>query len=67
MPTSINRDEVQRMMVAGAHLLDVRSAEDFQHEHIRGAISLPIKELDRERAAQLARDRPSITYCWDHQ
>lgn len=67
MPTKIEREEVQRMVDAGAHVLDVRSAEDYASEHIQGAISLPIKELDRQRAAQLERDQPLITYCWDHQ
>jgi rhodanese-related sulfurtransferase len=67
MPTSIEREAVQRMVGAGAHLLDVRSAEDFAAEHLPGASSLPLKELDRGSAAQFDRDRPVITYCWDRQ
>ena len=67
MPTTIDRDAVQRMMAEGAQLVDVRAAADYEAEHIRGAMSLPLKELDRERAAQLDRDRPVITYCWDSQ
>jgi rhodanese-related sulfurtransferase len=67
MPTTIDRDEVQRMVAAGAQLLDVRHRDDHDAEHIRGAISLPVTMLDGESAAKLDRTSPLITYCWDHQ
>lgn len=67
MPKTIDRETVQRMMADNAQLVDVRSREDYDGEHIRGAISLPIKSLDRETAAQLDASRPVITYCWDSQ
>jgi rhodanese-related sulfurtransferase len=67
MPTTIDRHEVQRMMSDGAYLLDVRHREDYDAEHIRGAISLPVKSLDQETTSQLDRAHPLITYCWDSQ
>ena len=43
-------------------LVDVRSREDFAKEHIRGAISLPLDELDK--AKQLFKpDDDIIVYC----
>ena len=67
MPTEINRREVQRLLGTGAQLVDVLPAEEYAAEHIAGAISLPLKELDRETAARLDPGRPVIVYCWDHQ
>jgi rhodanese-related sulfurtransferase len=67
MPTPIDRHEVQRMVADGAQLVDVRLGEDYEAEHVRGAVSLPVKTLDRKSAAQLDRGRPVITYCWDYQ
>ena len=65
MPTEIGHDEVQRLCAAGAYLLDVREREGYDAEHLPGAVSLPIKSLDRETTAGLDRDRPLITYCWE--
>lgn len=67
MPTRIGRDDVQRMVSEGAQLVDVRPREDYEAEHLRGALSLPVKSLDGESAGQLERTRPVITYCWDSQ
>jgi rhodanese-related sulfurtransferase len=67
MPTEIDRDDVQQMTSAGAQLLDARSREDYDAEHLPGALSVPAKELDREMAARLDPSLPVITYCWDSQ
>ncbi|MGH2617649.1 MAG: rhodanese-like domain-containing protein [Thermomicrobiales bacterium] len=65
MPTEIDHDDVQRLTADGALLLDVREREGYDAEHLPGAVSLPIKSLDREATAHLDRDRPLITYCWE--
>ena len=65
MPTEIRHDEVQRLTAAGAYLLDVREPEGYEAEHLPGAMSLPVKSLDRGTTAGLDRDRPVITYCWE--
>jgi rhodanese-related sulfurtransferase len=67
MITEIDRDAVRPMMAAGAQLVDARSAEDYESERLPGALSLPLKMLDRDTTAQLDRQRPVITYCWDSQ
>jgi rhodanese-related sulfurtransferase len=67
MVTEIGRDEVQRLVAGGAHLVDARSREDYDGEHIAGALSIPVKGLDRETTGQLDQTRPVITYCWDSQ
>jgi rhodanese-related sulfurtransferase len=67
VPTSIDRDEVRRLVAAGAQLVEVLPRPDYEEEHIAGAINLPLKELNRESARRFARDRPVIVYCNDFQ
>ena len=68
MPRPIARDEVQRLLAEqAAQLLEVLPEAEFEDEHLPGAINIPLKQLDRERAQQLARARPVIAYCYDYQ
>ena len=62
MPTSINRDEVQRLIGEGAHLVEVLPPTEYEEMHLPGAINIPLKSLNRETTAKLERDRPVIVY-----
>lgn len=44
-------------------LLDVRSKEDYDKEHIKGARSLPLDEIDRKAPQSLKKDEKIIVYC----
>lgn len=57
--------ELKERLAAGAQLVDVLPLEDFEEDHIPGAINIPNKELNAETAARLRRDRPVIVYCYD--
>jgi rhodanese-related sulfurtransferase len=67
VPTAIFRDEVRGLLEEGAQLVDVLLREEYEDEHLPGAINLPLKELDREMIARLNRDAPVIVYCHDYQ
>jgi rhodanese-related sulfurtransferase len=68
MPIPIDRYEVERLLAEErAQLVEVLPEAEFEDEHLSGAINIPLKELDRERAQQLDRERPVIVYCYDHQ
>jgi rhodanese-related sulfurtransferase len=68
VPKGIDRHEVQRLIEAeNAQLVEVLPGEEYADEHLPGAISLPLRELRPDRAAQLDRGRPVIVYCWDYQ
>ena len=67
MPTAIFRDEVRRLVEEGVQLVDVLPREEYEDEHLPGAINIPLKELDRESIAQLRQDAPVIVYCHDYQ
>ena len=65
-PTPIARDQVQRLVADGAQLVEVLPADEFDEEHLPGAIHLPLKSLTADSAgAALDRGRPIVVYCWD--
>lgn len=65
MAEMIDRDRVREMVDRGAQLLEVLPAKEYAEDHLPGAISLPLRRIDREAAATLDRSRPLIVYCWD--
>ena len=67
MPSIIDRDEVRRLIAeADAQLLDVLPHQEYEQEHLMGALNIPLKELNAATAARLDRRRPVITYCHDY-
>jgi rhodanese-related sulfurtransferase len=68
MPNPIDRHEVQRLLAEQqVQLVEVLAEAEFEDEHLPGAINVPLKTLDRERAQRLDRERPVIVYCYDYQ
>jgi rhodanese-related sulfurtransferase len=60
---AISREElVKRLRGNKVVLVDVRPAEEFDAGHIRGAVSIPLDELD-ERLAELPADSEIVAYC----
>ncbi len=45
-----------------ALLIDVRPPVEYEHGHVRNAVSLPLEELP-QRLDELPRDRLIVTYC----
>ena len=67
MSNVIDRQRVQQLVQQGAQLVDVLGARDYEAEHIPSAISIPLKNLNRETTRSLDRRAPVITYCHDYQ
>jgi rhodanese-related sulfurtransferase len=67
MPTPVDRDAVRQLVTGGAQLVEVLPQAEYEEEHLAGAINLPLKELNRETARQLDRNRPVVVYCNDYQ
>lgn len=67
MPQEADRHDVQRLIGAGAQLVEVLPAHEYREEHLADAISIPLKTLTQETTQQLDRTRPVIVYCWDYQ
>lgn len=61
----IERGEVQRLMrEEQAQLVEVLPQEEYEYEHIEGAVNIPLKELDSTARQRLDADRP--VYCNDY-
>ena len=59
----VDRDALLTRVREGAvTVLDVRPAEEYRAGHIPGALSIPLKELER-RLSDLPQDRDVVAYC----
>ena len=68
MPAAIDRDEVARLLRdEHAQLVEVLPVDEYEDEHLPGAINIPLKTLDADTTRQLDRGRPVIVYCYDSQ
>jgi len=59
---SVALDELSARLEAGALLVDVRPAAEYQAAHLPEAVSMPLPELHR-RLHELPKDREIIAYC----
>jgi rhodanese-related sulfurtransferase len=64
--TRIEIQELKRLMGDGAQVVEVLPKDEFDEEHIRGAVNIPVKELDAHTTADLRKTDPVIVYCWDY-
>ena len=64
---AIDRNRVQELVREGAQIVEVLPEDEFEDEHLPGAVNLPLKELNASTAARLDRARPVIVYCYDYQ
>lgn len=59
----VSGPEARRLVDAGAHLVDVRTPQEFATGHIPGAINIPVQDLERRMAELEGKDRPIVVYC----
>jgi rhodanese-related sulfurtransferase len=68
MPIPIDRAELERLLrEEHAQLVEVLPPDEYEDEHLPGAINIPLKTLDAETTRQLDPLRPVIVYCYDYQ
>jgi rhodanese-related sulfurtransferase len=58
--------ELQRLIGAGAQIVDALPAPEYAETHLPGAINIPIKALDGDTTAGLDRERAVVVYCHDY-
>jgi rhodanese-related sulfurtransferase len=55
--------DAKRLIDAGTvYLLDVRTPEEFQQGHLKGAVLIPIDQL-KMRLGEIPRNRKIVVYC----
>ena len=68
MARVIDRNEVRRLVEKeSAQLVEVLPREEYDSEHIAGALNLPLPQLNAASAVRLDPSRPVIAYCHDFQ
>jgi rhodanese-related sulfurtransferase len=66
MPHEVHeRTEVQSLIRRGVQVVEVLGPEEFEEDHLPGAINLPLRKLESEAERVLDRNRPVLVYCWD--
>jgi rhodanese-related sulfurtransferase len=66
MPKEIHdRRAVQALMDAGAQVVEVLPREEFEEDHLPGAIHVPLSTIETEARRRLDPGRPVVVYCWD--
>jgi len=65
MAKRIAADRVIELVAGGAQLVEVLPREEYEEQHLRSAVNIPLKELDAETTAGLDRAKAVIVYCWD--
>ena len=67
MPSEIHRNDVRRLVEAGAQVVEALPPQEYEDEHLPGAVSIPLKQMNAATTARLRRDAPVIVYCHDYQ
>lgn len=65
MPQDVTRSELQRLLDSDAQLVEVLPADEYDEDHLPGAVNIPLRQLDAEARGALDPRRPVVVYCWD--
>ena len=55
-------DEARKLVAVGAHLIDVRTPQEYAQGALPGAVNVPLQNL-LAGIQQLEKDKPIILYC----
>ncbi len=66
MAARVEIDQLRELLDDGAQLVEVLPPEEYEEEHLPGAIGIPLKRLDTETTAGLDKRNPVVVYCWDY-
>jgi rhodanese-related sulfurtransferase len=62
----IEIDKLRELLDGGAQLVEVLPREEYDEEHLPGAVNIPLKTLDAASTATLDKANPVVVYCWDY-
>lgn len=65
MPGVVDRERLRELVDEGALLVEVLPSNEYQEDHLPGAINLPLRRLEKEARDFLDVALPVIVYCWD--
>ena len=66
MPHEVHdRRELQDLIERGVQVVEVLGPEEFEEDHLPGAINVPLRRIDADAGSRLDTSRPILVYCWD--
>jgi rhodanese-related sulfurtransferase len=65
MASGIGAEQVRELIEQRAQVVEVLPEEEFNEEHLPGAVNVPLKKLDAETTAELDKRKAIVVYCWD--
>lgn len=66
MPKEIELSALRELLEASSvQLIEVLPEREYVEEHIRGAINIPLKSMNKDGVADLDSSLPTVVYCWD--
>lgn len=65
MPRSVGTQELQALIEGGVQLVEVLPRDEFEDEHLPGAVNIPLGSIDRDATHMLDPARPVVVYCYD--
>ena len=61
----LQRHEVQELIEKGAQVVEVLPRDEYDEDHVPGAIHIPLGNVEREAGSRLDKGLPVVLYCWD--
>ena len=66
MYDTIDRDELEEKLANDEiTLIEVLDEEEYERNHIKGAINVPLSEIGREIKGKFSQDEEIVVYCAD--
>jgi rhodanese-related sulfurtransferase len=66
MPREIRLDDLRMLLERGnVQLVEVLPENEYEEEHLPGAVNIPLKSMNAGSVSGLDRSRPTVVYCWD--
>lgn len=61
----LQRHEVEDLIQRGAQVVEVLGREEYEEDHLPGAINMPLRRIESEARSSLDKHSPVVVYCWD--
>ena len=61
----LQRQDVQDLIEKGAQVVEVLPPDEFEEDHLPGAINISLRNIETEAADRLDKGEPVVVYCWD--
>jgi rhodanese-related sulfurtransferase len=66
MPHEVHaRHEIEALIEQGVQVVEVLGPEEFEEDHLPGAINIPLRRIEMQARERLDPTRPVLVYCWD--